>query len=367
MTKENFLRLVERVREGSASDQDIRLYQVWFSKFPSINEWNDTELGESEEVKNLIERRINEQINRNFPTKITRPLWTRFAAAASILLCISLGGYYFLHKQQNGQIAYKNDVAPGRSQATLTLANGQKILLIKGLYKKLAQANASIQISNSIIYTQDLNNNKEEAPTYNTLSTAIGEQSPYPLILPDGSKVWLNAQSSITFPTAFKGKERIVKITGEALFEVAHDAEHPFKVKSGKQTIEDIGTIFDVNAYANEPATKTTLIKGKVKVNGLPLEPGQQTDGRLIKVVNTSRYIAWRSNDFYFEDDNIQTIMRELARWYNIEIHYEGNITTEGFNAQISRSKNISSILHTLENTKGVHFKIEGRRVTVIK
>jgi transmembrane sensor len=233
------------------------------------------------------------------------------------------------------------------------------------LYRKLAQGSTAIQINNGITYTTGITAKAKTA--YNTLSTAIGEQSPYPLILSDGSKVWLNAQSSITFPTAFNGKERIVKIIGEALFEVAHNTKQPFKVLTDKQTIEDIGTTFDVNAYADEPTAKTTLIEGKVKVNGMFLEPGQQSDGSHIKTVNTKRFIAWKSGDFYFEDDNIQTVMRQLSRWYNIEISSEGDVTTNGFNAQISRSKNISAILHILENTKGVHFKIEGRRVTVIE
>ncbi|RYZ96924.1 MAG: FecR family protein, partial [Sphingobacteriaceae bacterium] len=234
-----------------------------------------------------------------------------------------------------------------------------------GLYKTLAQGSTTIQIENGITYATGVSDNAETS--YNTLSTAVGEQFPYPLILPDGSKVWLNAQSSITFPIAFTGKERIVKISGEALFEVAHNAKHPFKVQTKKQTIEDIGTIFNVNAYADEAATKTTLVEGKVKVNNILLNPGQQSDGFHLKTVNTKRYVAWRNNDFYFENDNIGTVMKELSRWYNIEVKYEGNITTENFTAQISRYKNISSILQILENTKGVHFKIEGRRVTVIQ
>jgi len=364
MTKENFLRLIERVRGGIASDQDIRLYNAWFNKFQSLNEWNDAELGNSGELRSLMERQINEKINMRAPYKMVRPLWTRFAAAASIVLCISFGGYYFLHKQQT---TYKNDVAPGRDQATLTLANGQKILLTKGLYRQLAQGATAVQINNGITYTTDVTAKEKVETTYNTLSTAIGEQSPYPLILPDGSKVWLNAQSSITFPTAFNGKERIVKITGEALFEVAHNAKHPFKVQTEKQTIEDIGTTFNVNAYADESITKTTLIEGKVKVNGMLLDPGQQSDGSHIKTVNTRRYTAWKNGDFYFEDDNIQTVMRELSRWYNVKVNYEGDMTTEGFDAQISRSKNISAILQIFENTKGVRFKIEGRRITVIE
>lgn len=292
-------------------------------------------------------------------------LWARFAAAASIVLCISFGGYYFLHKQQSGQTEYKNDVAPGHSQATLTLANGQKILLTKGLYKKLAQGNTAIQINNGITYTTGIN--AKAKTIYNTLSTAIGEQSPYPLVLPDGSKVWLNAKSSITFPTAFNGKERIVRITGEALFEVAHNAEHPFKVQTEKQTIEDIGTTFDVNAYADEPNTKTTLIEGSIKVNGLILEPGQQTDGTRIKIVNTNIYTAWKDGNFHFEDDNIQTVMRQLARWYNIDVNYQGQISNNVFYADITRNRNISAVLEILQNTNGVHFKIEGRRVTVIE
>jgi len=367
MTKENFLALIERVRDGSASDEDIHLYHTWFGKFQSLSEWNDAELGNANELKSLMERRINQQINTQLPDQNTRRLWTRFAVAASIILCLFTGGYYLLRNQQPVQTAYyKNDVAPGHSQATLTLANGKKIILTKGLYTTLAQGSTAIQINNGITYTTALKG-KAEAITYNTLSTANGEQSPYPLILPDGSKVWLNAQSSITFPTAFNGKERMVKITGEALFEVAHNAEHPFKVQTQKQTIEDIGTTFDVNAYADEPATKTTLIAGKVKVNDMLLQPGEQSDGSHIKTVNTKRYTAWKSGDFYFEDDNIQTVMRQLSRWYNIEINYEGNITTDGFNAQIGRAKNISAILHILENTKGVHFKIEGRRITVMQ
>jgi hypothetical protein len=298
----------------------------------------------------------------------TRRLWPRIAAAASILIALSAGGYFVLHQKHEQQTAQliKNDIAPGHNQATLTLANGKKIVLTKGLQGLIAQqGKTNINATdNNITYTSSKN---ADQVSYNTLSTARGEQSPYPLVLPDGSKVWLNAESSITFPTAFNGNERIVKITGEALFEVKHNAAQPFKVQTDKQTIEDIGTTFDVNAYADEAVTRTTLVEGSVKVNKLTLSPGQQTDGNSIKTVNVKRFIAWKNGDFDFEDENIQTVMRELARWYNIDFRYEGKISAEGFNAQLSRSKNISSILHLLENTKGVHFKVEGRRVTVIE
>ena len=363
MTRKDFLIIIERVRNGDASDQDIRLYNAWFNKFQSLNVKGNVDSETSEEIKDLIESRINEKIDTRLTVKYIKPLWKKLAVAASIVFCISFGAYYYMQKQPSAQLAYKNDIAPGHNQATLTLANGEKILLTKGVYKTITEGNAAIQINNGITYTSGLSNKAEH--TYNTLSTSIGEQSPYPLILPDGSKVWLNAQSSITFPTAFNGKERVVKITGEALFEVAHNAEHPFKVQTEKQTIEDIGTVFNVNDY--EASTKTTLVEGRVKVNNIVLEPGQQTDGSTVKAANVNKYVAWKAGDFYFEDDNIQTIMKQLSRWYNVKVDYDGDLTTESFTAQISRTKNISEILQILENTKGVHFKIEGRRVTVIK
>jgi len=365
MTKEEFLKLIQRIKEGHASDQDIFLYLNWFSNFQNVGEWDDAAFGNVEEIKQLMENRINQQIDARSPKNGAWPLWSKYAAAACILLSISIGGYYLARKDQFTQTAYKNDIAPGHNRATLTLADGQKIVLSKGLSQKLAQGTTTVQIDDGITYIAG--KTAAAAITFNTLATGTGEQSPYPLILPDGSKVWLNAQSSITFPTAFTGKERIVKMTGEALFEVAHNAAHSFIVKTETQTIEDIGTTFDVNAYTDEPATQTTLIEGKVKVNNMLLEPGQQSDGRQVKTVNTNRYVAWRNGDFYFENDNIRDIMRELARWYNIEVDYSGKITREGFTARISRTKNISAILHILENTKGVHFIIDGKRVTVLE
>jgi transmembrane sensor len=365
MSYERAKELFTKYKNEMATDEEKALVEKWLFGY-------NNEPGELSDEK--IES-ISREVWSRLPQPVLSPIhrltvWTKVAAAASVILALSFGGYFLLKEKRSQQMAYyKNDIPPGHNQATLTLANGKKIILVKGLSGTLAQqGNTQIGVNgqSAIAYTATVANVNQPV-AYNTLSTAVGEQSPYPLILPDGSKVWLNAQSSITFPTAFNGKERIVRITGEALFEVAHNAEHPFKVQTEKQTIEDIGTTFDVNAYADETATKTTLIEGKVKVNNMFLEPGQQSDGTHIKTVDTRRYTAWRNGDFYFEDDNIQTVMRELSRWYSVKINYEGDVTTEGFDAQISRNKNISAVLQILENTKGVHFKIEGRRVTVIE
>ncbi|MDB5150301.1 MAG: hypothetical protein JWQ57_4321 [Mucilaginibacter sp.] len=307
-------------------------------------------------------------------------LWPRIAAAASIITIFSFGGYFILHKKTpvpQTAVLIKNDIAPGRNQATLTLANGQKIVLTRGLSGQLAKQNqTTINASqNNIIY--QTNDQSGGADTYNTLNTAIGEQSPYPLVLADGTKVWLNAASSITFPVAFGGKERLVKITGEAYFEVVHKQNQPFRVETATQTVEDIGTRFDVNSYSDEPVIKTTLVEGAVNVqinhtnNRVKLDAGQQAqltaDHFQVQPVNTRRVTAWKDGNFRFQNDDIQTIMRQLARWYNIEVRYQGTPPKDKFSGRISRSSPISAVLHMMELTNHVHFKIEGRRVTVIQ
>lgn len=293
------------------------------------------------------------------------------AGAAAAIMAVCIGSYLGLRAPkpiQVTKVVIPHDIKPGHNQATLTLADGRKVVLSKGLSGNIArQLGANINADHKEITYRPFSG-QASAVAYNTLTTARGEQSPYPLVLADGTKVWLNAESTITFPTSFKNQtERIVKLSGEAYFEVNHDAAHPFKVQTSKQTIEDIGTNFDVNAYDNEPRSRTTLVEGSVKVNGTLLKPGEQLDGNQVKSVNTSLYTAWKDNLFQFRNEDIQYVMRELARWYNIDISYQGRVTPERFNCRISKNRNISTVLQLLEKTQGVHFKIEGRRVTVIE
>jgi len=362
MSYERAQELFDKYENGTATDEEKRLVEKWLINF------NNEPTGLSDEKIDRIAKEVWSKLPQSKIAANRRlTLWTKVIAAASVVLALSFSGYLLLHKQQFKQAAYyKNDVAPGHNQATLTLANGKKIILTKGLNGTIAiQGQTRVQVSqNDIVYKTA---KSKEIVSYNMLSTERGEQSPYPLILADGTKVWLNAQSSITFPTEFNGKERIVKITGEALFEVKHNSAQPFKVEAGSQTIEDIGTIFNVNAYKDEPKIRTTLIKGSVKINDLVLKPNEQTDGINIRTVNADVYTAWRGGNFHFERDNIQTIMRQLSRWYNIDVVYQGQITNDVFYADISRSRNISAVLKLLEMSGGVNFKIEGRRVTVIE
>jgi len=375
-----FNELVDKVNNNSATDEELVQYNAYLNRLmPGKTDWAELGIDQPEIVKGELWTRIQ---GARKPAK-THTLWPRIAAAASIVLAISFGGYFLFHTKQ--EVSYfKNDIAPGHNQATLTLANGQKIILTKGMSGKLAQqGNTVVGVNgqNTITYTAGVAD--ANAPVaYNTLSTAIGEQSPYPLVLADGTKVWLDAESSISFPVAFNGKDRVVKVSGEAYFEVAHDDAHPFKVTVKDQTVEDIGTHFNISSYDDEKAITTTLIEGAVKVSvpdsGLPaektgvlLKPGQQAvlknNSFNVSTADVEESIAWKNGYFRFNNENIQSVMLKLSRWYNIDVKYEGTVTEEKFYATSFRYRNISEVLTMLQKTQGVHFKVEGRRVTVMQ
>jgi len=304
-------------------------------------------------------------------------------AAAIVIIALCAGGYLLYTKQHQKNAApgtggvAKNDVAPGGNKAVLTLANGSTIILdstVNGLVAQ--QGNAKVMKTNSGQLTYSSADEQPANVLYNTLATPRGGQ--YQLILPDGSKVWLNAASSLRFPAAFTGKERKVEITGEAYFEITQNAAMPFIVTKGDVSIEVLGTHFNVNAYDDEAAIKTTLLEGSVNVSGLSphvsriLKPGQQAQlsagGNSIHIeenVNTEAVIAWKKGLFNFEDDNIKDIMRQLSRWYDIETDYEGLVSGLRYSGVIQRQVNISRVLDMLEVAGGAHFTIEGKKIMV--
>jgi transmembrane sensor len=343
----------------------------------SIEASDDTEL---EKATDEVYGRIKSKILRDKPDK-GRLILMRWIAAASILLFLSVGAYFILNKQQAQQVAQKQDLVPANDQATLTLANGQKIILTKGLSGKLAnQGNTLIQVNagHAIAYTTSTTGTGDKVE-YNTLSTKKGEQSPYPLVLADGTKVWLNAESSITFPTAFNSKERMVKITGEAYFEVVHKPAQAFKVIVRGQVTEDIGTHFNINAYDDEPALKTTLLEGSVKVfipssssslqkAGVRLNPGQEAvnnnNGLNVQNADTEQAVAWKNGYFQFNHADLYTVMRQLSRWYDVDVAYEGNIPKKIFSGKIHRNLNASESLQMLQYFK-VNYKIQGKTIII--
>lgn len=206
---------------------------------------------------------------------------------------------------------------------------------------------------------------------YNTISTPRGGQ--YQLQLPDGSKVWLNAQSSLRFPARFIGNERLVTLTGEGYFEVAKDKAHPFKISINNMQVEVLGTHFNVMGYNDEPATTTTLLEGSVKIikggSVQKIVPGEQAivkDGIRVAKVNAEEAIEWKNGNFNFSHEKLGSIMRRISRWYDVDIAYSQRTTGATFVGTIPRSTNITEVLKYLELTGLVHFKIEERRVTVM-
>lgn len=309
---------------------------------------------------------------------ITRPqqqqprylTWTRIAVAASVLFMLSVGGYFILHRQTNADnvaVNSKQDFKPGSNGAILTLANGQKIVLEQAKKGILAKQNGSkINKANDSLLIYQANNGNSTTITYNTLETPIGKQ--YSVVLPDGSKAWLNAASSLKYPTAFTGKERLVELTGEAYFEVVHDAASPFRVKSGSLTIEDIGTHFNINNYDNEPIKRTTLLEGSVRVNASVLKPGEEAaianDHLTVKAVDAGKAIAWKQGYFYFDHAGLNEVMRQFARWYDMDVVYEGTIPPKLFKGKVYRNVNASQALKILAFFN-VHFKIDGKKVII--
>ncbi|MES2775173.1 MAG: FecR domain-containing protein [Bacteroidota bacterium] len=318
-----------------------------------------------------------------------KSMWRRIAAAAAILLVVSTAAYFLFNrgadndKPSSKNIAkrYKNDVMPGGNRATLTLGNGSTIVLDSAGNGTLAQQGnvQVVKLSNGeLAYT--VNGVTTSEVFYNTMSTPRGGQ--YQLTLPDGTKVWLNAASSITYPTAFTGKERRVKITGEAYFEVmplmlpGREAKMPFKVSVNDGTeIEVLGTHFNINSYSDEALIKTTLLEGSVKVthgsNSSLLQPGQQAQitkaGNLSMVpgADIEETMAWKNGRFIFKNADIRTIMNQVARWYDVELSYEGNIA-DIFVAEMARDIPVSKLCMLLEQTERVHFLIEGKKITVM-
>jgi len=308
-------------------------------------------------------------------TRTIGRLWKWIAAAAILLLVI--GTPYLFRTQQKTNTAQlpktTNDLPPGHNGAILTLSNGQNIILDSAGNGVLASdANVKVIKKDGKISYEG----KTAEVLYNDISTPKGRQ--WQLTLSDGTKVWLNAESSIHYPIRFSasGKnQRVVEVTGEAYFEVAHNPNAPFIVKTAQREIRVLGTHFNVNAYSNEPALKVTLLEGSIKVvsgpNNTLLQPGEQIISNsiaaqpIVKDVNTDDVIAWINGRFKFDNSDIRTVMRQIARWYNVEIEYRGTPPNYQFEGGTYRNINLSEVLKVLE-LSGVHFQLEENKIIVM-
>lgn len=315
---------------------------------------------------------------RKQPTPVRRmfPYRFRWATAAAVILLIATGAHFFFY-QSKPAIAIKdntlkNDVAaPAYTKAVLLLADGNDIILDSATNGQLAvQGNINIIKTGGgeLIYSVDQSLEADGSQKMNTLTVPRGSQ-PLQLTLTDGTKIWLNSAASITYPVVFSGNERKVQITGEAYFEVAKDATKKFYVLTNGIKTEVLGTHFNINAYEDETNTKITLLEGSINVSAAgnlqPLSPGQQAQWEnkgKIKVLNdvdTDEVMAWKEGFFDFNGTDIKSVMRQLARWYNVEVEYKGKITGNHFSGIINRSNNISQVLKMLQSTGGSNFKVE--------
>jgi transmembrane sensor len=326
---------------------------------------------------------INKKIDAgDSPKRIVALNWRRLLMAASVLLAIGAGTFLYFHKSgvKPGvdavakKLQAPHDIAPGRDNAILTLADGSTIILDNAANGTLAEQGKVkvLKLNGQIAYA-----GKTDKPVYNTITTSKGNQ--YQLVLADGSSVWLNAASSIRFPVAFTAKERRVEITGEAYFEVAPDAAKPFKVvytiaTGDKGEVQVLGTHFNINAYDDEAEVKTTLVEGKVKLtqasDAVLLKPSEEAvfskTSRQLKVqpADVEEAIAWKTGMFEFHDADLKNILRQLSRWYDVEVKFSGPVSGKLYNGSIRRQATLSQVLQILK-LAGVNYSLKERTLTI--
>ena len=375
MNQQELNELTDKINKGIATDDELRLFTAYMNQITSPDDsWDSEKLGNEDDLKQEMHNLIMSKIA--IPNRFR--LWTRLSVAASIILGIGL--WFFIYKNHsrlrfNHQII-TTQIRPGSNKAILTLGDGTKIILNDANNGTLAhQGSTKIDkiSSGKLIYEKNGGHSAVTAQLFNTMTTPRGGQ--YQVTLPDGTQVWLNAESSITYPTVFAGIERVVTITGEAYFEVAKNKKMPFYVRSGEQTIRVLGTHFNVNSYRDEDGIKTTLLEGSVKVfladqksTGTVIKPGEQADlkdgGFSVSAVDTDGVIAWKNGIISFNNADIKSIMRQLSRWYDVEVKYESNLPERVFTGEIPRTADLSEVFKILQLSH-INFKVEGRTVIV--
>lgn len=384
--------LIEKYQQGTITPQESQQLNEWYHTFDDSEVVVETEedinwLQIKKRLQNKIELTLELQTGK--PQKRLIKKWHIPAAAAIFLLSLTALLYWQHNNIKTGttDIAkanqpIKQDIAPGGNKAVLTLADGSQIILDSVASGTISQQGIITikKLDNGVLaYTvaMDTISKPESSLTYNTISTPKGGQ--YQVTLADGTKVWLNAASSIRFPVKFSGTERPVEITGEAYFEVAKNPSMPFKVKAAGTEVEVLGTHFNINAYTDEATVKTTLLEGKVKITPTGnnraatsrfLTPGQQAlvdPSGSISInsrADVEEAVAWKNGRFQFNSADLHSILRQIARWYDVDIEYKIN-TDPHFTGQITRNENVSKVLEKIKLTGEVTFTVEGRKIIV--
>jgi ferric-dicitrate binding protein FerR (iron transport regulator) len=388
MNKEEFRDLVRKVSDGEATETEISLYNRYYAAYQQEGEmWDEEKMGDKGRIYARLKQRIYQQIT---PAVII-PFWKRhlrMVSAAAVLLLFSTGLLFYLNTKNNVEAELvSHDVAPGGNKAVLTLGNGTRIALTEAVDGELArESGISVKKAKDgqLVYTMMESSGPgdlaQAVGIYNTVSTPMGGQ--YQINLPDGTRVWLNAASSLKFPTSFANlKERRVELVGEGYFEVSHNKKLPFIVKTEKQEVLVLGTHFNINSYSDEAATRTTLLQGAVLVRRLGsrsekgnrdfvvIKPGQQCAlGKQIGVedADVEMVTAWKDGNFLFNDTDLPNIMKQLARWYNVHVDYSNVPANRFFTGFISRDVHLSKVLKMLEETGRIKFKVTHNNIKII-
>lgn len=381
--KREFLRILEKYRKGKASYEEEQFLHAYYNLFETDEDgFKDLDYSAKESLKKDIQKELKSRMALEGSSKNNKKhFYFRWASAAAVFAIIVLGAYLYQKQEvvinrysiNKGDSSQTQDIAPGKSKAILTLADGSAIELDAAGNGMIArQAGSSVKkIKEGELVYEDLESNQQiNKIVYNTISIPRGGE--YKLTLPDGSKVWLNSASSIRFPTAFSKSERKVEITGEVYFEVSKDQNRPFQVVSAHQTVEVLGTHFNVDAYDDEGETKTTLLEGSVSIihqsTKRLLKPGQQSlvsnEGINVVSADLESAVAWKNGYFKFNREGIQSIMRQVSRWYDVDVEFRGKIPQDEFVGKIKRNSNVSGVLRILK-LSNVKCWVEGRKIII--
>lgn len=360
--------LFKKYDAGTLSDREKRLLEAWYNQYATENRGR---LDHEELEKRL--KSVANKIPVHYQREKIQTVYYRIAIAASILIAISISIWSYYHRAETESQIAQNKILPGGNKAVLTLSDGQKI--------NLSETQAGIILKDDIIYYEDgstVSDPEEQKEQIAFLELTTPPGGTYQITLADGTKVWLNASTTLKYPSQFSDQAREVYITGEGYFEVMPDANKPFKVSSRGQDVEVIGTAFNVSAYEGEPEVKTTLVEGTVKIvnseSGTTnrLHPGEQStivNGNThIAPVDVSAYTAWKDGLFRYNDQSLEAILRNVSRWYQVEIVYKNDsLKEERFVGMVSRYDDISIVLGILEEVGNASFTIEGHTVIVDK
>jgi transmembrane sensor len=368
-------KLARNYLKGKLNTADQQEVDEWFSKADPAETVIQTSLT-PDEHRGQILNRIYKEAGIIRPAARMGRLWVRIAAAASLLIMLSVGAYFLLHqepvKHQTAQVI-QNDIGPGGNKAILTLANGEKVQLT-GARNGLVAQQGGVAVAKQSDGQLSYSGTSAEPRLFNTIETPRGGK--YKLILADGTIAILDAASSIHYPVAFNGRERRVEITGQVYFEVIHNADQPFKVSVKGQIVEDLGTKFNINAYDDEPVIRTTLLEGSIALTRASrtviLKPGQQAVNTAgdpvtkIVVADMEEAIAWKNDYFLFNNEPIESVMRKISRWYDVDIQYQkGQQIEESYLGGLTRYANVSQVLKMLELTGDVRFEVKDKKIRV--